>query len=90
MILKYQSAKTRTNERHDETSERGQTGTAPNQMILSLMGGSDRYRLPADLRVEAEGHPGLREQFWELAGRLRYEGHAKKRYRHADGSSGLG
>ncbi len=24
-------------------------------------------RLPAILRLEAEGHPGLREQFWELA-----------------------
>ncbi len=28
-------------------------------------------RLPVDLALEAEGHPGLREQFWELAtGRL--------------------
>ncbi len=49
------------------------------------MGGSGLIGFLQILKgLEAKGHPGLREQFWELArAASRYEGHA--RYRHADG-----
>ncbi len=53
---------------------------------IYMMGGSGLIGFPQILKgLEAEGHPGLREQFWSLrGGRLRYEGHAKDS-RHWDG-----
>ncbi len=80
MILKYRTrAKTRTNERHDETSRKGRNCDTANlnQMIFYVrsmstqMGGSGPIGFP-DSAGLAEGHPGLRRaKSWELGeGRL--------------------
>ncbi len=83
-------AKTRTNERHDETSERGSEivrQQIPNQMIFYVRSMS-RWavltdRLPQIYVLEAKATQDYESSSGSLQGRLRHEGH--KRYRHADG-----
>ncbi len=47
-----------------------------------MMGGSGLIGFLQILMLEAEGHPGLREQFWSLRGAASdTSGHVPKRYR---------